>query len=125
MGAYVPAPLLTASLRHQCMGIVQATVTAMAEEGCPYQGVLYAGVYVCKCACSVFLCAMYTGVSVFMCVVYLIYRVLYKRERRKSIGLLDKNVCDRKTFFMAVTIMMRNSKIENRSSRGNGILVLQ
>jgi phosphoribosylamine--glycine ligase/phosphoribosylglycinamide formyltransferase/phosphoribosylformylglycinamidine cyclo-ligase/phosphoribosylamine--glycine ligase/phosphoribosylformylglycinamidine cyclo-ligase len=43
MGAYAPAPLLTASLRHQCMGIVQATVTAMAEEGCPYQGVLYAG----------------------------------------------------------------------------------
>ena len=43
MGAYAPAPLLNASLRHQCMGIVQATVTAMAEEGCPYQGVLYAG----------------------------------------------------------------------------------
>ena len=45
MGAYAPAPLLNASLRHQCMGIVQATVTAMAEEGCPYQGVLYAGTY--------------------------------------------------------------------------------
>ena len=43
MGAYAPAPLFNASLRHQCMGIVQATVTAMAEEGCPYQGVLYAG----------------------------------------------------------------------------------
>jgi phosphoribosylamine-glycine ligase len=43
MGAYAPAPLLNASLRHQCMGIVQATVTAMAAEGCPYQGVLYAG----------------------------------------------------------------------------------
>ena len=45
MGAYAPAPLLNASLRHQCMGIVQATVTAMAEEGCPYQGVLYAGTF--------------------------------------------------------------------------------
>ena len=43
MGAYAPAPLLCASLRHQCMGIVQATVTAMAAENCPYQGVLYAG----------------------------------------------------------------------------------
>ena len=45
MGAYAPAPLLNASLRHQCIGIVQATVTAMAEEGCPYQGVLYAGTF--------------------------------------------------------------------------------
>ena len=43
MGAYAPAPLLNASLRHQCIGIVQATVTAMAEEGCEYQGILYAG----------------------------------------------------------------------------------
>jgi len=48
MGAYAPAPLLTTSLRHQCMGIVQATVAAMAAEGCPYQGVLYAGFMITK-----------------------------------------------------------------------------
>ena len=52
MGAYAPAPLLNASLRHQCMGIVQATVTAMAEEGNPYQGVLYAGMYSHSSMCT-------------------------------------------------------------------------
>lgn len=58
MGAYAPAPLLNASLRHQCMGIVQATVTAMAAEGCPYQGVLYAGTsyYITLTMCHTYYC---------------------------------------------------------------------
>jgi phosphoribosylamine--glycine ligase len=48
MGAYAPAPLLAAELRTQCMEMVQKSVTAMAAEGCPYQGVLYAGFMITK-----------------------------------------------------------------------------
>ncbi|MBM3560542.1 MAG: phosphoribosylamine--glycine ligase [Alphaproteobacteria bacterium] len=44
MGAYSPAPSLTASLQRQVMDtIVLPTVRAMAAEGRPYKGVLYAG----------------------------------------------------------------------------------
>lgn len=44
MGAYSPAPVLTPRLEQQAMElIVRPTVTAMAQEGMPYVGVLYAG----------------------------------------------------------------------------------
>jgi len=44
MGAYSPARVLTPRLRGEVLSrIVVPTVEAMAEEGMPYQGVLYAG----------------------------------------------------------------------------------
>jgi phosphoribosylamine--glycine ligase len=44
MGAYSPAPVLTAELEAQAMReIVEPTVRAMAAAGTPYVGVLYAG----------------------------------------------------------------------------------
>ena len=44
MGAYSPAPVLTAALEGEAMTrIVAPTVKAMADEGMPYSGVLYAG----------------------------------------------------------------------------------
>jgi phosphoribosylamine--glycine ligase len=44
MGAYSPAPTMTAVLEAEIMGqIIQPTVAAMAREGAPFQGVLYAG----------------------------------------------------------------------------------
>jgi len=44
MGAYSPAPVLTAELERQAMErIVEPTVRAMAARGTPYIGVLYAG----------------------------------------------------------------------------------
>ena len=44
MGAYSPAPVLTAALEAQAMAeIVEPTVRAMAAAGTPYSGVLYAG----------------------------------------------------------------------------------
>lgn len=43
MGAYAPAPCLTPKLRDICAGICQASVTAMAKEGTPFVGVLFAG----------------------------------------------------------------------------------
>jgi phosphoribosylamine---glycine ligase len=44
MGAYSPAPAATAVLEAQIMGsIIQPTVAAMAAEGRPFKGVLYAG----------------------------------------------------------------------------------
>ncbi len=44
MGAYSPAPVLTAALQAQAMEtIIKPTVAAMAAEGMPYSGVLYAG----------------------------------------------------------------------------------
>ena len=45
MGAYSPAPILTPELRGEVMNrIVAPTVRALADEGMPYSGVLYAGV---------------------------------------------------------------------------------
>ena len=46
MGAYAPAPVLTPALRKEAMGVCQATVNAMASEGTPYKGVLYAGLMI-------------------------------------------------------------------------------
>ena len=44
MGAYSPAPVLTADLEAQAMReIVEPTARAMADEGTPFSGVLYAG----------------------------------------------------------------------------------
>ena len=49
MGAYSPAPALTPALETDIMAnIITPTVTAMAEMGCPYQGVLYAGLMLTK-----------------------------------------------------------------------------
>jgi len=47
MGAYSPAPVLTPALCEQVMDtIIRPTVAAMAEEGRPYKGVLYAGLMI-------------------------------------------------------------------------------
>ena len=47
MGAYSPAPVMTKTLHDEVMGrIIQPTVAAMAAEGCPYKGVLYAGLMI-------------------------------------------------------------------------------
>jgi phosphoribosylamine--glycine ligase len=44
MGAYSPAPACTAALEAEIMGgIIRPTVAAMAKEGRPFKGVLYAG----------------------------------------------------------------------------------
>ena len=44
MGAYSPAPVMTAALIEETMArIIRPTVAAMAAEGMPYKGVLYAG----------------------------------------------------------------------------------
>ena len=44
MGAYSPAPVLTAELQAQVIAeIIKPTVKTMAAEGMPYSGVLYAG----------------------------------------------------------------------------------
>lgn len=47
MGAYSPAPVVTAQLHRQVMEkIMLPTVAAMAAEGRPYKGVLYAGLMI-------------------------------------------------------------------------------
>ncbi|HEX8572546.1 MAG TPA: phosphoribosylamine--glycine ligase [Allosphingosinicella sp.] len=44
MGAYSPAPILTAELERRAMDeIVRPTVEALAAQGTPYSGILYAG----------------------------------------------------------------------------------
>jgi phosphoribosylamine--glycine ligase len=44
MGAYSPVPVVDVALQARIMGeIVQPTLAALAAEGAPYQGVLYAG----------------------------------------------------------------------------------
>ncbi len=47
MGAYSPAPVLTAAIQQQAMDeIVLPTIREMARRGTPYQGVLYAGLMI-------------------------------------------------------------------------------
>ncbi len=47
MGAYSPAPVLTAEIQQQAMDeIVLPTIREMARRGTPYQGVLYAGLMI-------------------------------------------------------------------------------
>jgi len=49
MGAYAPAPIGTAALREQVLReVLQPTVDALTRLGCPFQGVLYAGLMVVK-----------------------------------------------------------------------------
>ncbi len=49
MGAYSPAPVLTAALEREIIArIVQPTIDAMRARGTPYQGVLYAGLMIGK-----------------------------------------------------------------------------
>jgi phosphoribosylamine---glycine ligase len=44
MGTYSPAPVLTDALLQQAFdALIAPTIRGMAEEGCPYVGVLYAG----------------------------------------------------------------------------------
>jgi phosphoribosylamine--glycine ligase len=44
MGAYSPAPVLTAEIQQEALSkIVQPTIDEMAKRGTPYEGVLYAG----------------------------------------------------------------------------------
>jgi phosphoribosylamine--glycine ligase len=47
MGAYSPAPVMTDAMTQRAMNeIVRPTLRAMQEMGCPYQGVLYAGLMI-------------------------------------------------------------------------------
>ena len=47
MGAYSPAPIIDAAMRERIMAeIVLPTVRGMAEEGCPFTGVLFAGLMI-------------------------------------------------------------------------------
>lgn len=47
MGAYSPAPAVTPQIQEQVMQeIVQRTADALVAEGCPYRGVLFAGLMI-------------------------------------------------------------------------------
>ncbi len=47
MGAYSPAPVVTEELHADVMeNVMYRTVRAMESEGCPYQGILYAGLMI-------------------------------------------------------------------------------
>jgi phosphoribosylamine--glycine ligase len=47
MGAYSPAPIVTPELEKKILSeIVHPTISAMAQEGRPYKGVLYAGLMI-------------------------------------------------------------------------------
>lgn len=47
MGAYANPPLFTAALGEQILEeVIKPTIAAMLAEGCPYQGVLYAGLMI-------------------------------------------------------------------------------
>ncbi len=47
MGAYSPAPVMTPALIAQTMAeIIEPTVSGLAKIGCPYKGVLYAGLMI-------------------------------------------------------------------------------
>ena len=49
MGAYAPAPIATTALREQVTrDVLQPTVDALARLGCPFQGVLYAGLMIVR-----------------------------------------------------------------------------
>ncbi|MEE9290532.1 MAG: phosphoribosylamine--glycine ligase [Alphaproteobacteria bacterium] len=47
MGAYSPAPVVTEAMAGRIMDqVIEPTVRAMADSGCPYKGVLYAGLMI-------------------------------------------------------------------------------
>jgi phosphoribosylamine--glycine ligase len=49
MGSYAPAPLATTALREQVTReVLQPTIDALARLGCPFQGVVYAGLMIVK-----------------------------------------------------------------------------
>ena len=49
MGAYSPAPVVTPDVARQVMqDIIEPTVAAMKAEGCPFKGVLFAGLMIGK-----------------------------------------------------------------------------
>jgi phosphoribosylamine--glycine ligase len=49
MGAYSPAPVMTPEISAQVMAeIIEPTVAAMKAEGCPFKGVLFAGLMIGK-----------------------------------------------------------------------------
>jgi phosphoribosylamine--glycine ligase len=49
MGAYSPAPVVTAEIAARAMKeIIEPTVAAMKAEGCPFKGVLFAGLMIGK-----------------------------------------------------------------------------
>ena len=47
MGAYSPAPVVTEALYHEIVDtVVKPTIAGMAEDGCPYSGILYVGLMI-------------------------------------------------------------------------------
>jgi len=47
MGAYSPAPVMDDALSEKVMAqVVEPTIRGMAEEGCPFQGILYVGLMI-------------------------------------------------------------------------------
>ncbi len=49
MGTYAPAPIMTQALREEIMRrIIYPTVEAMKKEGCPFTGVLFAGLMITR-----------------------------------------------------------------------------
>ena len=47
MGAYSPAPVVTEAMAGRIMDqVIEPTMRAMADSGCPYKGVLYAGLMI-------------------------------------------------------------------------------
>ena len=47
MGAYAPAPVVTAALLEKvCAAVLQPTVDGMKKEGAPFKGILYAGLII-------------------------------------------------------------------------------
>lgn len=47
MGAYSPAPVVTAALHDEIVEtIVRPTIAGMAQDGCPYSGILYVGLMI-------------------------------------------------------------------------------
>jgi phosphoribosylamine--glycine ligase len=47
MGAYSPAPVMTGAVIEQTLArIIQPTLKAMADKGCPFKGILYAGLMI-------------------------------------------------------------------------------
>jgi phosphoribosylamine--glycine ligase len=47
MGAYSPAPVVTAALHEKIMAtVMRPAVEGMARQGCPYRGILYAGLMI-------------------------------------------------------------------------------
>lgn len=47
MGAYSPAPVLTPAIEERVLDeVIYATAKALVDEGCPYKGVIFAGLMI-------------------------------------------------------------------------------